>query len=91
VYQVWLPAIEGYVPVEMMRTIRALLEFCYIARRDVIDTQSPQTKLSSAEQWSFSIFLLMIIKNAVRNRIAEPILTHQTRPLPLTVGLLPSR
>ena len=38
--QVWLPAIEGYVPVEMMRTIRAFLEFCYIARRDVIDTQS---------------------------------------------------
>ena len=39
-YQVWLPAIEGYVPVEMMRAIRAFLEFCYIARRDVIDTQS---------------------------------------------------
>jgi hypothetical protein len=35
-----LPAIEGYVPVEMMRAIRAFLEFCYIAQRNIIDTQS---------------------------------------------------
>lgn len=35
-----MPAIEGYVPVEMTRAIRAFLEFCYIARRNVIDTQS---------------------------------------------------
>ncbi|KAF8522595.1 hypothetical protein BU17DRAFT_75141 [Hysterangium stoloniferum] len=38
--KVWLPAVEGYVPVEMLHTIRAFLEFCYIVRRDVIDTQS---------------------------------------------------
>ncbi|KAF8509710.1 hypothetical protein BU17DRAFT_77813 [Hysterangium stoloniferum] len=31
---------ERYVPVEMLHTIHAFLEFCYIVHRDVIDTQS---------------------------------------------------
>jgi hypothetical protein len=38
--QVYLPAIHGCVPDEMVQTMRALLEFCYIARRDIHDTQS---------------------------------------------------
>ncbi|KIM70992.1 hypothetical protein PILCRDRAFT_17521 [Piloderma croceum F 1598] len=38
--KVYLPALEGYIPPKMMKTLRAFLEFCYIARRDVIDTQS---------------------------------------------------
>ena len=38
--QVYLPAIEGYVSEEMVQAIRAFLEFCYIARRDVHDTNS---------------------------------------------------
>ena len=38
--QVYLPAIEGYVPEEMVQAIRAFLEFCYIARHDVHDTNS---------------------------------------------------
>ena len=38
--QVYLPAIEGYVPEEMVQAIRAFLEFCYIARRDTHDTHS---------------------------------------------------
>jgi hypothetical protein len=37
---VYLPAIEGYVPVDMVRCIRAFLEFCYIARQDVHDEKS---------------------------------------------------
>lgn len=36
--QVYLPAIEGHVPREMLRALRAFLEFCYLARRDIIDT-----------------------------------------------------
>lgn len=36
----YLPAIEGYVPRQITKALRALLEFCYIARRDVIDTNS---------------------------------------------------
>ena len=35
--QVYLPAIEGYVPKEVLRTIRAFLEFCYIIRHDILD------------------------------------------------------
>lgn len=38
--QVYLPAIESYVPEEMVQAIRAFLEFCYLARRDVHDTHS---------------------------------------------------
>ena len=38
--QVFLPAIEGHVPREMVKTLRGFLEFCYIARRDVQDTKS---------------------------------------------------
>ena len=34
----YLPAIDSHVPCEIVRTIRAFLEFCYLARRDVIDT-----------------------------------------------------
>jgi hypothetical protein len=38
--KVYLPAIEGHVPAEMVQAIRAFLEFCYIARRDILDTNS---------------------------------------------------
>jgi hypothetical protein len=34
--QVYLPAIHGHVPRGMVRAIRAFLEFCYIARRNVL-------------------------------------------------------
>ena len=36
--QVYIPAIEGHVPDEMVRAMRALLEFAYIARCNVHDT-----------------------------------------------------
>lgn len=35
--QVYLPAIAGHVPPEMLRAISAFLEFCYLVRRSVID------------------------------------------------------
>jgi hypothetical protein len=38
--QVYLPAIEGHVPDEMVQAICAFLEFCYIAQRDAHDTNS---------------------------------------------------
>lgn len=34
--QVYLPAIEGHVPQDVVRTFRACLEFCYLVRRDSI-------------------------------------------------------
>jgi hypothetical protein len=33
-----LPAIEGYVPSEMVQALRALMDFIYIARRNIIDS-----------------------------------------------------
>ena len=47
--QVYLPAIEGHVPDDMVQAVRAFLEFCYIARRNVHDTNSP-TALDDALQ-----------------------------------------
>ena len=38
--QVYLPAIEGYVPDEMVKALQAFLDFCYIVQRDIHDTQS---------------------------------------------------
>lgn len=38
--KVYLPAIKGHVPQDMVRAIRAFLEFCYIARRNVQDVES---------------------------------------------------
>ncbi|KAF7966643.1 hypothetical protein HWV62_37567 [Athelia sp. TMB] len=38
--KVYLPAIQGYVPDGMVRTIHAFLEFCYITRKNIIDTNN---------------------------------------------------
>jgi hypothetical protein len=39
-FKVYLPAIEGHVPAEMIQAIQAFLEFCYVARHDILDTKS---------------------------------------------------
>ncbi|KAG1886992.1 hypothetical protein F4604DRAFT_1889809 [Suillus subluteus] len=38
--KVYLPAIKGYVPTDVVRAFRALLEFCYLIRRNVITEKS---------------------------------------------------
>lgn len=40
--KVFLPAIEGHVPAQMVRAVRDLIEFSYLVRCDVHDTQSLQ-------------------------------------------------
>ncbi|CDO71501.1 hypothetical protein BN946_scf184909.g95 [Trametes cinnabarina] len=35
--KVFLPAIAGHVPPQMVRAIRAFLDFCYLVRRDTLD------------------------------------------------------
>ncbi|KAG6839004.1 hypothetical protein C0991_006648 [Blastosporella zonata] len=35
--KVYLPAIVGYVPPQMVRSIAAFIEFCYLVRQSVID------------------------------------------------------
>ncbi|KAJ7110511.1 hypothetical protein C8R44DRAFT_833389 [Mycena epipterygia] len=34
---VYLPAIEGHVPAQMLRAISAFLNFCYLVRRSIVD------------------------------------------------------
>ncbi|KAG1719820.1 uncharacterized protein EDB91DRAFT_1284709 [Suillus paluster] len=38
--KVCLPAIEGYVPTDVVRTFRAFLKFCYLVRRNIITETS---------------------------------------------------
>ncbi|OSD01140.1 hypothetical protein PYCCODRAFT_1369831, partial [Trametes coccinea BRFM310] len=45
--KVYLPAIDGLVPPEIVKTIRAFLDFCYLVRRDV-HTQESLGQLSQA-------------------------------------------
>src|SRR5258707_8257988 len=47
VLKVYLPALQGHLPVDVIRTFRALLEFYYIARRDVL-TEDDLDKLEDA-------------------------------------------
>ncbi|KAG6807199.1 hypothetical protein H0H92_008439, partial [Tricholoma furcatifolium] len=35
--KVYLPAIQGHLPPEIVRAVAALINFCYLVRRDVID------------------------------------------------------
>ncbi|KAG1882348.1 hypothetical protein F4604DRAFT_1879473 [Suillus subluteus] len=45
--KVYLSAIEGHVPVDIVRTFRAFLEFCYFVRRSVI-TETTLEKIQEA-------------------------------------------
>lgn len=47
--KVYLPAIEGHVPSDVVRCFRAFLEFCYIARAD-ITTEETIARLEDALQ-----------------------------------------
>ena len=48
--KVYLPAIEGHIPDDVVRTFRAFLEFCYLVRRDII-TDDTLAKLQHALTW----------------------------------------
>lgn len=48
-----MSAIEGHVPVEMIRAMAAFLDFCYIVRRDVIDTNSLKELEDALERFHF--------------------------------------
>ncbi|KAJ7648027.1 hypothetical protein FB45DRAFT_783012 [Roridomyces roridus] len=45
--KVYLPAIEGHVPPQMLRAFSAFLDFCYLVRRNVID-ESTLTVINDA-------------------------------------------
>lgn len=68
VLQVYLPAILGHVPVQMVRAIRHFLDFCYLARRNVLDESSLATMESALK--SFHRERKIFITEGVR---ADPI------------------
>ncbi|KAG1743374.1 hypothetical protein EDD22DRAFT_958799 [Suillus occidentalis] len=45
--KVYLPAIEGHVPTDVVRAFRAFLEFCYLVRRNII-TESTLGQIQEA-------------------------------------------
>lgn len=47
--QVYIPAIEGHVPQEMVRALGAFTEFCYLARRNVL-TETSLAEMDDALQ-----------------------------------------
>ncbi|KAF9237764.1 hypothetical protein BU15DRAFT_88600 [Melanogaster broomeanus] len=47
--KVYLPAIEGHVPQDVVRTFRAFLEFCYLVRRNII-TETTLNEIQDALQ-----------------------------------------
>ncbi|KAG2108355.1 uncharacterized protein F5147DRAFT_773568 [Suillus discolor] len=45
--KVYLPAIEGHVPTDVVRTFRAFLEFCYLVRHNIV-TESMLVQIQDA-------------------------------------------
>ncbi|KAG1766034.1 hypothetical protein EV702DRAFT_1182386 [Suillus placidus] len=58
--KVYLPVIEGYVLVNVVHAFRALLEFCYLVRRNVFKTTRVVTTFSLPRQHSMSHYVYLI-------------------------------
>jgi hypothetical protein len=67
---VYLAAIKGHVPTEMVRTIRAFLEFCYIVRHDII-TDDTLNDLDDALR-QFRMYREIFITTGVRDNFSLP-------------------
>ena len=50
-FQIYLPALKGYVPDDMIHALRAFLDFCYLARSDVLNTQSLAAMQDALDQF----------------------------------------
>jgi len=68
--KVYLPAIEGHVPQDIVRCFRAFLEFCYIVRQDII-TEDTLEKLSNALQ-CFHQYRQIFLDTGVRSNFSLP-------------------
>jgi hypothetical protein len=68
--KVYLPAIEGHVPPDVVRCFRAFLEFCYIARANVI-TERTLASLEDALQ-RFYRYRVVFQTTGVRFNISLP-------------------
>ena len=50
--QVYLPALEGHIPSEMMRAVQAFMDFCYIVRQEFHDTNTLQDLQEALDRYS---------------------------------------
>ena len=79
--QVYIPAIEGHVPDEMVWAMCALFEFAYIAWRNVHDTNCLE-ELDDALQW-FQLYCEIFWTSSVHptgfNLLRQHSLTHYTK------------
>ena len=73
-FQVYLPAIEGYVPQDMVRTFRAFLEFAYLVRRNVHDQQSMKELGDALSR--FHEYRSIFVKTGVRKENSTPPRQH---------------
>jgi hypothetical protein len=69
-FQLYLPALQGHLPGDVLRTFRAFLEFYYIARRDVI-TEDDLEELQDAIS-RFHFFREVFIPIRGRNGFSLP-------------------
>ncbi|KAH9023276.1 hypothetical protein EDB85DRAFT_2075341 [Lactarius pseudohatsudake] len=82
--KVYLPAIEGYVPNKMLYAVRAFLDFCYIARHNVI-SEITLTKLEDALA-QFLEYRTVFQEEGVRDNFSLP-RQHAMNHYPDTIRL----
>ena len=51
--KVFLPAIKGLVPVDMVQCVHAFLDFCYLVQRDFHDTKSLEAIQEALDQFYY--------------------------------------
>jgi hypothetical protein len=67
---VYLHAIQGHVPTDMIRALRAFLEFCYIARRNSLSEHDLDQLNDAVSQ--FHQYREVFISSGVRNDFLMP-------------------
>ena len=65
-----MPAIQGHVPHRMVRTIHAFLEFCYIARQNVLTEHDLATLEDALSR--FHEYRTCFVSSGVRNNFLLP-------------------
>jgi hypothetical protein len=74
IYKVYLPALRGYVPREMIKALRAFLEFCYIARQNSHSADSLRDMDNALGE--FHVHREIFVETGVRSEDSWPTRQH---------------
>lgn len=74
IIKVYLPAIEGYVPQDMVRTVCAFLKFVYLAQRNVLDTWNLEAMAEALER--FQHYQEVFVETGIRKEKSTPPRQH---------------